>query len=135
MVQYLIDLKVEARDISVWRCGEHVIHLSPDDPAIKVRVVRFLHAVVQRTRDYMAGGVSTAEGASGGCDWTVRRRLLRSKHTFGKRHLYRTVWQGSVLHKGNGGLEVCPHCGQDNTLEHIFYECPKYTRHIPGYVL
>ena len=33
------------------------------------------------------------------------------------------------------GLEVCPHCGQDNTLERIFYECPKYTRHIPGNVL
>ena len=50
-------------------------------------MVRFLHAVVQGTRDYMAGGVSTAVAASGTCDWTVHRRLLTSKHTFGKRHL------------------------------------------------
>ena len=44
-------------------------------------------------------------------EWTgIPRRLLRSPRTKKLRHAYRAVWQGQVLHSGNGGAAICK-CG------------------------
>ena len=57
-------------------------------------------------------------------DWTIPRRLLRSPRTKKLRHAYRAVWQGQVLHHGNGGAAFCK-CGEPRTLQHVMYECPR----------
>ncbi|CAE7234573.1 unnamed protein product [Symbiodinium sp. CCMP2592] len=88
----------------------------------------FLRQVIQLARWSRIGAVSTAAGAALGIDWTVPRRLLASSRTKPWRHGLRAVFQGALLHSGNGGKERCKFCGEPNTLHHLLYECEK----VPG---
>ena len=78
-----------------------------------------------RQRSRRMGSASSAAGAGGGVDWTVPRRLLKSVRTKTTRYAYRAVFQGSILHNGNGGKDVCKFCGDSGTtLRHLMYEVP-----------
>ncbi|CAE7387603.1 unnamed protein product [Symbiodinium sp. CCMP2592] len=105
LIQYLLDLRVSAPTPELWT-----------------------HRVIQLERWTRIGAVSTAAGAATGIDWTVPRRLLASPRTKSWRHGLRAVFQGALLHSGNGGKDRCKFCGEPNTLHHLLYECEK----VPG---
>ena len=71
---------------------------------------------------------STLHGCTaGGIDWTVPRRMLKEsvKHPLQHSGL-RMLFQGAVRHANHGGDEVCPRCGQTNTLSHVLHDCIRW---------
>ncbi|CAE7361006.1 unnamed protein product, partial [Symbiodinium sp. CCMP2592] len=128
LIQYLLDLRVSAPTPEVWTHREATFHFRFRDPGAVFEASAFLRRVIQLERWSRIGTVSTAAGAALGIDWTVPRRLLASPRTKPWRHGLRAVFQGALLHSGNGGKERCKFCGGPNTLHHLLYEC----ENIPG---
>ena len=123
MCQYCLDLDIDASDPLLWKCKNRQLRINLDSPTCSHNIRSFLSTAVGEFRAAKLGSVTTAEGAAEGVDWTIPRRLLKSTRTKKKRHAYRAVWQGQVLHCGNGGVAVCK-CGKERTLQHIMYDCP-----------
>ena len=92
------------------------------NPTCSHTIRGFLRIAIEEFRADRIGNVATAAGD--GVDWTIPRRLLRSPRTKKLRHAYRAVWQGQVLHNGNGGAAICK-CGAPRTLQHVMCECPR----------
>ena len=123
MCQYCLDLDIDASDPLLWKCKNRQLRINLDSPTCSHNIRSFLSTAVGEFRVAKLGSVTTAEGAAEGVDWTIPRRLLKSTRTKKNRHAYRAVWQGQVLHCGNGGVAVCK-CGKERTLQHIMYDCP-----------
>ena len=51
--------------------------------------------------------------------WLPRPRNLQFKQA---------MWQGAILHNQNGGPAECQVCGQDNSLRHVLWDCPRWKR-------
>ena len=68
-----------------------------------------------------------AAGTAGGIDWTVPRRMLKEsvKHPLQHSGL-RMLFQGAVRRANHGGDDVCPRCGQTNTLSHVLHDCIRW---------
>ena len=123
MCQYCLDLGIDASDPLLWKCKHRQLRINFDCPTCSHKIRSFLSVAVGDFRAAKLGSVTTAEGAAEGVDWTIPRRLLKSPRTRNKRHACRAVWQGQVLHCGNGGLALCK-CGEARTLQHVMYDCP-----------
>ncbi|CAE7835037.1 unnamed protein product [Symbiodinium sp. CCMP2592] len=119
LIQYLLDLRVSAPTPEVWTHREATFHFRFREPGAVFEASAFLRQVIQLERWSRIGAVSTAAGAALGIDWTVPRRLLASSRTKPWRHGLRAVFQGALLHSGNGGKERCKFCGAPNTLHHV----------------
>ncbi|CAE7311654.1 unnamed protein product [Symbiodinium sp. CCMP2592] len=128
LIQYLLDLRVSAPTPEVWTHREATFHFRFREPGAVFEASAFLKQVIQLERWTRIGAISTAAGAATGIDWTVPRRLLASPRTKSWRHGLRAVFQGALLHSGNGGKDQCKFCGAPNTLHHLLYECEK----VPG---
>ncbi|CAE7748672.1 ZCCHC13 [Symbiodinium sp. CCMP2592] len=124
LIQYLLDLRVSAPTPEVWTHREATFHFRFREPGAVFEASAFLRQVIQLERWSRIGAVSTAAGAAP----TVPRRLLASSRTKPWRHGLRAVFQGTLLHSGNGGKDRCKFCGEPNTLHHLLYECEK----VPG---
>ena len=138
MCQYLRDLQVDGHDPSRWVFEERVLEIKPYEVSVVCQTSSFLTDIIKTQRSRRMGSASSAAGAGGGVDWTVPRRLLKSVRTKTTRYAYRAVFQGSILHNGNGGKDVCKFCGDSGTtLRHLMYECPSFPggMRLPGYVL
>ncbi|CAE7233951.1 unnamed protein product [Symbiodinium natans] len=138
MCQYLRDLQVDGHDPSRWVFEERVLEIKPSEVSVVCQTSSFLTDIIKTQRSRRMGSASSAAGAGGGVDWTVPRRLLKSVRTKTTRYAYRAVFQGSILHNGNGGKDVCKFCGDSGaTLRHLMYECPSFPggMRLPGYVL
>ena len=123
MIQYCLDLSIDVSDPLRWVHGGGVLSLDVTDPGLFLSVRRFLTKVVALERAARFGAVPTANGAQEGVDWTVHRRLLKSAKTPSPKWAFHAVWQGRVLHSGNGGCPLCA-CGAENSLHHVYYDCP-----------
>ncbi|CAE7231234.1 unnamed protein product [Symbiodinium sp. CCMP2592] len=110
LIQYLLDLRVSAPTPEVWTHREATFHFRFREPGAVFEASAFLRQVIQLERWSRIGAVSTAAGAALGIDWTVPRRLLASSRTKPWRHGLRAVFQGALLHSGNGGKERCKFC-------------------------
>ena len=138
MCQYLRDLQVDGHDPSRWVFEERVLEIKPSEVSVVCQTSSFLMDIIKTQRSRRIGSTSSAAGAAGGVDWTVPRRLLKSVRAKTTRYAYRAVFQGSILHNGNGGKDVCKFCGDPGaTLRHLMYECPSFPggMRLPGYVL
>ena len=123
MCQYCLDLQIDASNPLLWKCRSRQLRIDFECPTCSHKIRRFLAEAVNDFRAAKMGSVTTADGAADGVDWTIPRRLLKSSRTKKTRHAYRAVWQGQVLHNGNGGVAICK-CGAERTLQHVMYECP-----------
>ena len=123
MIQYCLDLGIDVSDPLRWVHRGEVLSLDVTDPGLFLSVRRFLTKVVALERAARFGAVPTANGAQEGVDWTVHRRLLKSAKTPSPKWAFHAVWQGRILHSGNGGCPLCA-CGAENTLHHVYYDCP-----------
>ena len=138
MCQYLRDLQVDGHDPSRWVFEERALEIKPSEVSVVCQTSSFLTDIIKTQRSRRMGSASSAAGAGGGVDWTVPRRLLKSVRAKTTRYAYRAVFQGSILHNGNGGKDVCKFCGDSGTtLRHLMYECPSFPggMRLPGYVL
>ncbi|CAE7425660.1 unnamed protein product [Symbiodinium natans] len=106
MCQYLRDLQVDGHDPSRWLFEERVLEITPSEVSIVCQTSSFLTGIIKTQRSRRMGSASSAAGAGGGVDWTVPRRLLKSVRTKTTRYAYRAVFQGSILHNGNGGKAI-----------------------------
>ncbi|CAE7606948.1 unnamed protein product [Symbiodinium sp. CCMP2592] len=123
MVQYCIDLRINVSDPLRWVHSSGVLLLDVTNPGLFLSVRRFLTQVVALERASRFGAVLTAQGAQQGVDWSVHRKLLKVSKLSSPRWAFHAVWQGRTLHAGNGGFSHCA-CGAENTLHHVYYECP-----------
>ena len=123
MIQYCLDLNIDVSDPLRWVHGSGVLSLDVTDPGLFLSVRRFLTKVVALERAARFGAVQTANGAQEGVDWSVHRKLLKVAKTPSPKWAFHAVWQGRVLHSGNGGCPLCT-CGAENSLHHVYYECP-----------
>ena len=110
MCQYCLDLGIDATDPLLWKHKGRQLRIDLGNPTCSHRIRGFLRTAIEEFRAGRIGNVATAEGAGDGADWMIPRRLLRSPRTKKLRHAYRAVWQGQVLHNGNGGAAICK-CG------------------------
>ena len=124
MCQYCLDLGIDAADPLLWKHKDRQLRIDLGNPTCSHRIRAFVRTAVEELRAGRIGDVATADGAGEGVDWTIPRRLLRSPRTKQRRHAYRAVWQGQVLHSGNGGAAFCK-CGAPSTLQHVMYDCPR----------
>ena len=111
-VQYLRDLgwNVDQRD--TWKTPFSVLHVDPDDPWLGRKFGDLLNRSVQQ----------------------LRRRAGRQKTA--QEPAVQASWQGAILHSQNGGPAECQVCGQNNSLRHILWECPRWqgTRKFPSHL-
>ena len=123
MVQYCLDLHINVQDPLRWVHSSGVLVLDVSNPGLFLSVRRFLTKVVALERAARFGAVHTAKGAQEGVDWSVHRKLLKVSKLPSPKWAFHAVWQGRILHAGNGGLSRCA-CGAENSLTHVYYECP-----------
>ena len=123
MVQYCLDLHINVQDPLRWVHSSGVLVLDVSKTGLFLSVRRFLTKVVALERAARFGAVNTAKGAQEGVDWSVHRKLLKVSKLPSPKWAFHAVWQGRILHAGNGGLSRCA-CGAENSLTHVYYECP-----------
>ena len=136
MIAYLQDHAVDASAPLVWRfpggslSGPGLWDFSGDtvslQPSLSMasRMEEALNRLLQHAANHRIAQQDAGEGAAGGIDWTVPRRLLRTQ---AKRpnHLtgLRAVWQGAFFTSTKGAKRLCPLCKKVAGLRHVLLEC------------
>ena len=106
--------------------GTSAVILSPCRPSLSMasRMEEALNRLLQHAANLRIAQQDAGEGAAGGIDWTVPRRLLRTQ---AKRpnHLtgLRAVWQGAFFTSTKGAKRLCPLCKKVAGLRHVLLEC------------
>ena len=136
MIAYLQDHAVDASKPLTWQFprgslgGPGLWDFSGDtvslQPSLSMasRVEEALNRLLQHAANLRIAQQDAGEGAAGGIDWTVPRRLLRTQ---AKRpnHLtsLRAVWQGAFFTSTKGAKRLCPLCKKVAGLRHVLLEC------------
>ena len=136
MIAYLQDHAVDASAPLAWRfpggslSGPGLWDFSGDtvslqpSPSMASRMEEALNRLLQHAANHRIAQQDAGEGAAGGIDWTVPRRLLRTQ---AKRpnHLtgLRAVWQGAFFTSTKGAKRLCPLCKKAAGLRHVLLEC------------
>ena len=136
MIAYLQDHAVDASAPLAWRfpggslSGPGLWDFSGDtvslQPSLSMasRMEEALNRLLQHAANHRIAQQDAGEGAAGGIDWTVPRRLLRTQ---AKRpnHLtgLRAVWQGAFFTSTKGAKRLCPLCKKAAGLRHVLLEC------------
>ena len=91
-------------------------------PGLIRKFVNILNKSVQQDRH--ASAVASISQLQ--IHWTIARRACKRE----PKHLkfMQTVWQGAVLHFTNGGPSHCSFCGAANDLQHVLWECPRWSK-------
>ena len=124
---YLMDMGLDAPTMDEWKKEGITINLAWGSPRVGVDVKEKLHQAMLADRWERINRQEGASGTAGGIDWTVPRRMLKEsvKHPLQHSGL-RMLFQGAVRHANHGGDEVCPRCGQANTLSHVLHDCIRW---------
>ena len=136
MIAYLQDHTVDASEPLAWQFprgslgGPGLWDFSGDTVSLQPshsmasRVEEALNRLLQHAANLRIAQQDAGEGAAGGIDWTVPRRLLRTQ---AKRpnHLtsLRAVWQGAFFTSTKGAKRLCPLCKKVAGLRHVLLEC------------
>ena len=110
-----------------WKKEGTTINLAWGSPRVGVEVREKLHQAMLADRWERINRQEGTAGTAGGIDWTVPRRMLQEsvKHPLQHSGL-RMLFQGAVRCANHGGDDVCPRCGQDNTLRHVLHDCIRW---------
>ena len=130
---YLMQMGVDAADLSAWHCAGEQLNCSWQDPDFKACLLSHLRATLMSQRFQRIADTFDSPSLSTGLDWTSHRLLLKKK-TAQKRTAttLKAVWQGAILHNATGGPEACPLCQVPATWRHVLLECNFWkSRHRP----
>ena len=103
---YLLDLRVDGNSLEQWSVGNRGVKVR-DGEANLHPVKTFLKDTAAGCRHASISQQFGGDGAEGGMDWTVSRKLLKRNSKNGrKRSGLRAVWQAALACTGPEGINV-----------------------------
>ena len=93
---------------------------------------RLIKSTVRQSRLEAISSQFGGEGAIGGLDWTIHRRIVAKGGK--KLRFHQAIWQAALVHAGSGGHALCPFCpgrgeAHANTLQHVLWDCSRWQGH------
>ena len=131
MIQYAKDMGWDVNSPTSWIIQGQPWPLT-FGPFLYQDLRRLIKSTVRQSRLEAISTQFGGEGAIGGLDWTIHRRIVAKGGK--KLRFHQAVWQAALVHSGSGGHALCPFCqrrgeAHANTLQHVLWDCSRWQGH------